>query len=153
MNNVSLNTTQSLLKYCSSTGTSTKVTNALKKDPSTAKALVSYLVNIKNNNIKLGVICSRTSQKQVNNLSKLANNFEGVTAERFQKFARATKQELRNDYEQTLKHAHSSAGKVSPGSNYAQNIKNAFEAYRVAKAVQHNDSTALPSNLKPGISK
>lgn len=128
-------------QYCASTGTSKKVTDAISKDSSTVKTLVNSLKRVSNS------VCgdSLKFQTQCDKLIELTST-NNVDAKKLQMYVRATKQIFRNSYNALCKDLNSTGGRIHPGSNTNGQMRAAYEAYQIAKAIQHNDSSILRHN-------
>lgn len=128
-------------EYCSKTGTSKKVTDAISKDSSTVKNLVNSLARISNS------VCGNTFKYQIqcDRLVSILSD-KNFDAAELQKFARATKWIFRDCFQDLHKDNNSYGGRIHAGSHADSQIGTAYRAYQLAKAIQHNDSSMLKTN-------
>lgn len=128
-------------QYCEKTGTSKKLTDAILKDSSTVKTLVNSLKFVSNS------VCGDRLkfQSQCDKLIELTST-DNVNAKELQMYARATKQIFRDSYKDICLSLNSTGGRIHSGSDADRQIRTAYKAYQIAKAIQHNDSSILHPN-------
>lgn len=124
-------------QYCENTGTSQKVTNAISEKPDTVRTLANSLICVINKAHRFFAESDMLIfQSQVDELIKLTSS-DKINAPEIQKCARATK------------HIFSALEKqYSTDDSDAKKHFNVYKAYKIAKAIQNNDSSLLEPHAR-----